>query len=144
MIVMSTIAAGSRLDTVQMRLEALRDHFDTYFDRGWLAMLIDDLPLESSLVRQIRAMLAISAVYPENLREIAYGVQRIEELVTELRRHLLPVLRDRLGVSGFSRVRGAAIDDRVYRQFLCLTFPHNLERLEALNDALSDAVGPAA
>lgn len=143
---MATATLQTRsMDAVQIRLEALREHFDRYFDRGWLAMIIDDLPIDSSVVRQIRAMLALPVVYAEDLPEIRYGVDTLRVFATELRRHLLPVLRDRLGVSGFGGLRSScATDERVHRQFLCMTFPHNLRRLEEMVRDLDEAARRAA
>lgn len=129
---------------VQMNLEALREHFNEHFDRGWLAMIIDDLPLDVSLLRQIRQLLSLTVVYPEDLPEILYGVERLQQFVLELRRHLLPVLRDRLGVSGLSLARPRRGDDRLYRQFLCMTFPYNLTRLEELARNLHSCAALAA
>ncbi|MFW5826046.1 MAG: hypothetical protein ACOCVO_00670 [bacterium] len=142
---MATATRDTRgIDAVQIRLEALREHFDRYFDRGWLAMIIDDLPIDSSVVRQIRELLALPVVYADDLPEIRYGVDTLRVFATELRRHLLPVLRDRLGVSGFRRLRaGQPADDRVHRQFLCMTFPHNLRRLEELVGDLDQAARAA-
>ncbi len=128
----------SSTDRVQMALEALRDHYDEHFDRGWLAMTIDDLPVDSSLVRRIREVLSLTVRYEEDLPEVRYGVEQLRTLLTELRRHLAPVLRDRLGVSGFAGTSGRGRDttSRVQRQLLCLAFPHNLSRLEELTDRL--------
>ncbi|MFW5689573.1 MAG: hypothetical protein ACOC1U_08370 [Spirochaetota bacterium] len=125
-------------ERVQMALEALRAHLDQYFDRGWLAMIIEDLPLDSSHMREIRALLSLQVIYAEDLPELVYGVERLESFAKELHRHLVPVLRDRLGVSGFTAGRfGRARDERVHRQFVCMTFPHNLQRLEELTARLS-------
>lgn len=134
------------MGAVQMHLEAVHDHFDRHFDRGWLAMIIDDLPLDSSVVRQIRGTLSLASVYHDDLPEIRYGIAQLRLFATELRRHLLPVLRDRLGVSGLRRdvTGGRDVDDRVHRQFLCMTFPHNLDRLEELIAALDEAVRTVA
>lgn len=127
-----------------MRLEALRNHFDRHFDRGPVAAVIEDLPIDSALLRTVRDTLALSGAYPEHLPEIEFGVRRLFELVTELRRHLLPVLRDRLGVSGFASTRlRSSGDDRVYRGMLALTFPHNLNRLEELAENLASVVDVA-
>ena len=142
---MATATLQTRgMDAVQIRLEALREHFDRHFDRGWLAMIIDDLPIDSSVVRQIRDALALPVVYADDLPEIRYGVDTLRVFATELRRHLLPVLRDRLGVSGFRGLRpGQRADDRVHRQLLCMSFPHNLQRLEELVGDLDQAASAA-
>ena len=138
---MATITVPKQnLDYVQMHLEALRAHFDVHFDRGWLAMIIDDLPLETTLLREIRGLLALTLVYEDDLPEIRYGVGKLLEFVAELRRHLLPVLRDRLRVSGFAATRRERNEERIYRQLLCVTFPHNLDRLETLAHDLEGAV----
>ncbi len=132
-------------DRVQMALEALRIHFDEHFDRGWLAMTIDDLPIDSSLVRRIREVLSLTVRYEDDLPEVRYGVEQLRTLLTELRRHLAPVLRDRLGVSGFALPSGRSRDatSRVQRQLLCVAFPHNLSRLEELTDRLDIEVAVA-
>jgi len=114
-------------------IAALREHFGRHFDRGWLAMIIDDLPIDFTTLRRIRHLLAITEVYPEDLPDLAYGADQLMQFASELRRHLLPVLRERLGVSGL-RPSSYCLDpsERVHRQLLCLSFPVNLERLEEL------------
>lgn len=96
-------------------------------------MLIDELRIEFSTLRDIRNLLSRQSVRPEDLRELRYGVVQLKVLCTELRRRLLPVIRDRLGVSGLARAR-RTIDagQRIQRELLCYAFPHNLDRLEAL------------
>lgn len=140
--VMATLTLDARTtEQVQTRLDALREHFDRYFDRGWLAIVIDDLPIDSSLMRRIRELVSLGTVYLEDLPDIAYGIGQLRLLIAELRRHLLPVIRDRLGVSGFAASRsGRSADERVHRELLCMTFPHNLDRLDELTTALERAL----
>lgn len=144
--VMATLTLDARsTEQVQIRLEALREHFDRYFDRGWLAIVIDDLPLDSSLLRRIRELVSLGTVYLEDLPDVAYGIGQLRLFITELRRHLLPVIRDRLGVSGFAAPRsGRSTDERVHRELLCMTFPHNLDRLDELTGSLERALNEIA
>jgi len=117
---------------------ALREHFSRHFDRGWLAILIDDLPIDFSTLRHIRHLLSVTDIYPEDLPELRFGAEQLTRFSSELRRHLLPVLRERLGISGLRPpTRRLDPTERVHRQLLCLAFPVNLERLEDLTRELS-------
>ena len=104
-------------------------------------MIIDTLPIDRTTLRQIRNMLSLTNVYPEDIPELRAGVRRLERLCDELQRHLMPVLRERLGVSGFLGPGASRIGpDRIHRQLLCMTLPGNLERLAELTTALHDAI----
>ena len=131
---MAYVAAPERVpQRVLIRIDALREHFRTHFDRGWLAIIIDDLPIDFLTIRRIRQVLSLTTVYAEDIPELRYGVEQLERFVLDLRRHLLPVLRERLGISGLlgpsTRLSRA---ERVHHEFLALAFPHNLSRLEEL------------
>jgi len=114
-------------------IAALREHFGRHFDRGWLAMIIDDLPIDFTTLRQIRQLLTVTEIYPEDLVSIRYGAEQLEHFAADLRRYLLPVLKERLGVSELlpNRPRFDEVQ-RVHRQLLCHSFPYNLTRLEEL------------
>jgi hypothetical protein len=130
---MPDIAVQSVNATLLTSIAALREHFSRHFDRGWLAMIIDDLPVDFTTIRQIRQLLMVTEVYPEDLPNIRYGAEQLLRFSADLRRYLLPVLRERLGVSRLLPVRPAMDDtQRVYRQLLCFTFPLNLARLDEL------------
>jgi hypothetical protein len=140
----AVVTETKRLDRVEVFLDAIREHFERHFDRGWLAMIIDELPIESSLVPQIRELLSLRSIYAGDLYDVHFGIERLEAFSHELRRHLLPVLRDRLHVSGFTRRTGEDQVGRVHRQFVAAAFPSNLERLEELTESLKAAVLRAA
>ena len=134
---MSEVAAPRVNSAVLTSIAALREHFSRHFDRGWLAMIIDDLPIDFTTIRQIRELLSITELYPEDLPSVRHGAEQLLRFSADLRRYLLPVLRERLGVSRLLPTR-PALDDtqRVYRQLLCLTFPYNLSRLDELTHQL--------
>jgi hypothetical protein len=128
-----SISSISLLTTIA----ALREHFSRHFDRGWLAMIIDDLPIDFTTLRQIRQLLTVTEVYPEDLSTVRFGADQLRHFAADLRRYLLPVIRERLGVSELlpSRPRLDEVQ-RVHRQLLCLSFPYNLTRLEELTTEL--------
>ena len=129
-------------------IAALRDHFGRHFDRGWLAMIIDDLPIDFTTLRQIRQLLSVTEIHPEDLNSIRFDAEQLQHFAADLRRYLEPVLKERLGVSGLlahrpqlsdaERVHRQLLSDaeRVHRQLLCFSFPYNLARLEELTAEL--------
>jgi hypothetical protein len=126
-------------DTVSLltSIAALREHFRKHFDRGWLAMIIDDLPIDFTTLRQIRQLLSITEIHPEDLETLRFGAGQLQQFAGGLRRHLEPVLKERLGVSGLLEHRPRLTEtERVHRQLLCLSFPYNLSRLEELTSEL--------
>jgi hypothetical protein len=128
-------------EAVRVALFALKTHFNEYFDRGWFAMVVDTLPIDRSVLRQIRSMLTLTNVYPEDVPDLRVGVRRLERFCSELKRYLMPVLRERLGVSGLLSPANRHVGtERIHRQLLCITFPGNLERLEQLTYVLHNAI----
>lgn len=118
-------------------IAALRDHFGRHFDRGWLAMIIDDLPIDFTTLRQIRQLLSVTEIHPEDLNSIRFDAEQLQHFAADLRRYLEPVLKERLGVSGLLAHRPQLSDaERVHRQLLCFSFPYNLARLEELTAEL--------
>ena len=99
-------------------------------------MIIDELPIESTLVPQIRELLGLRSIYSSDLYDVRFGIERLKLLAQELRRHLLPVLRDRLRISGFTRSSSDDEIGRLHRQFVAVAFPSNLEHLEDLTRSL--------
>ena len=93
--------ATENIPTVKIlsTIETLRVHFDIFFDRGWLAMVIDDLPIDFTTLREVRQLVTVGEIYPEDLPNIRYGARQLQQFALDLRRHLLPVLRERLGIS---------------------------------------------
>lgn len=136
-----TAAENTPVEEILSTIEALRVHFDVYFDRGWLAMIIDDLPIDFTTLREVRQLVSVNEVYPEDLPTIRYGARQLQQFALDLRRHLLPVLRERLGISRLlARPPRLSENERTYRRLLCATFPNNLSYLEELSDRLTGLV----
>ncbi len=127
------------LSDVAAHLRSLNEFFCEHIDRGWLTTQLDDLPVDRLAYRHIRLTLALSVVHQAEMPGIVSCVEGLFSFVEELRRYLLPVLRDRLGISGLTRSR-LRLDQvtRVQRELLCIAFPYNLEELERRTIALRD------
>ena len=111
----------------------LRDVFESSFDRTWFSLIIDGMPIDLRTVRDIREMVSLTALYPGEEWALFQGVQQLETFHQTVKRFLLPVLKERLGISMLlpqKRVRDA--QQYILRKFVAFTFPYNLERLRRL------------
>jgi len=124
--------------------------FESHFDRGLIAHLIDDLPIDFGTLREIRQLTSRSAMYADDVHTLRYGVIELETFTGCLRRFLLPVIKERLGVSPLHGHRAGPHDHGqfAHRKLLAYTFPFNLTRLEELTaqikQELSEHRGSAA
>ena len=121
-------------DTEILRLIGkLRDVFENNFDRTWFSLIIDGMPIDFRTVRDIREMVSLTSLYPGEERQLLQGVSELETFCRTVKSFLLPVLKERLGISWLfpqKRVRDA--QQYIVRKFVCFTFPYNLERLRRL------------
>jgi len=111
----------------------LRDVFENYFDRTWFSLIIDGMPIDLRTVRDIREMVSLTSLYPGEEWGLFQGVQQLETFHQTVKTFLLPVLKERLGISWLfpqKRVRDA--QQYILRKFVAFTFPYNLERLRRL------------
>jgi hypothetical protein len=123
------------------RIGQVRDIFESYFDRTWFSVIIDGLPIDFRTVREIRQMVSLTALYPGEEWQIWQGVLELETFILTVRRQLLPVLRERLGISWL--FPGRRVRDRhqiLLRKLVAFTFPYNLERLRAATLRLKDGL----
>ncbi len=119
----------------------VRDIFENHFDRTWFSVVIDGMPIDFRTVREIREMVGLRTIYPGEEWEIYQGVLELETFVLTVRRQLLPVLRERLGISWL--FPGRRVRDRnqaLLRRLVAITFPHNLERLRLAAGRLKEGL----
>ena len=129
-------------DTEILRLIAkLRDVFENNFDRTWFSLIIDGMPIDFRTVRDIRELVSLTSLYPGEEWQIFQGVHELETFHRTVKRFLLPVLKERLGISWLfpqKRVRDA--QQYILRKFVAFTFPYNLERLRRLTQELKSCL----
>jgi hypothetical protein len=119
----------------------LRDVFENHFDRTWFSLIIDGMPIDFRTVRDIRELVSLTSIYPGEEWQIFQGVQELETFHRTVKRFLLPVLKERLGISWLlpqKRVRDA--QQYILRKFVAFTFPYNLERLRRLTQKLKSCL----
>ena len=119
----------------------VRDVFENHFDRTWFSVIIDGLPIDFRTVREIRQMVSLTALYPGEEWDVYQAVLELETFVLAVRRQLLPVLKERLGISWL--FPGRRVHDRnqfLLRKLVAITFPYNLERLRGATLRLKDGL----
>jgi len=119
----------------------LRDVFENHFDRTWFSLIIDGMPIDFRTVRDIRELVSLTSIYPGEEWQIFQGVQELETFHRTVKRFLLPVLKERLGISWlFPQKRVKDAQQYILRKFVAFTFPYNLERLRRLTQKLKSSL----
>ena len=119
----------------------LRDVFENHFDRTWFSLIIDGMPIDFRTVRDIRGLVSLTSIYPGEEWQIFQGVQELETFHRTVKRFLLPVLKERLGISWlFPQKRVKDAQQYILRKFVAFTFPYNLERLRRLTQKLKSSL----
>ena len=111
----------------------LRDVFENNFDRTWFSLILDGIPIELRTVRNIRDLVSLTSIYPGEEWQIMRGIEELEAFYATVKRFLLPVLKERLGISWLlphTKIRDP--HQYILRKFVAYTFPYNLERLARL------------
>jgi hypothetical protein len=111
----------------------LRDVFENNFDRTWFSLILDGIPIDLRTVRIIRELVSLTSIYPGEEWLIMRGIEELEAFYAIVKRFLLPVLKERLGISWLlpqKKVRDP--HQYILRKFVAFTFPYNLERLRRL------------
>jgi hypothetical protein len=114
-------------------IRRIREVFEQNFDRAWFAVLMDDVPMGIRNLREIRSLVNLDSIYPGDEDDIHSGLLELEEFVMAMRKYLLPLIREKLGISRLCP--RALVRDRnqyLLRRLLAYTFPYNVERLASL------------
>jgi hypothetical protein len=122
---------------IQECLREIQTLFTGHFDQNWLLLVLDDTPIDSSVMSDIRNLIAFEHPKLYDPQEVQKRIPSLEAFIAHLRRYLLPTLREKLGISGlvpFRRIKDR--EQRVLRSLIAYAFPHNLERLSELTDTL--------
>jgi len=115
----------------------LRDVFENNFDRTWFSLILDGIPIDLRTVRNIRDLVSLRTIYPGDEWQVMRGIQELEAFHVAVKRFLLPVLKEKLGISWlFPQKRVKDPHQYILRKFVAFTFPYNLERLRRLTVTL--------
>lgn len=111
----------------------LREVFENQFDRTWFSLIIDDMPIDFHTIRDIRELVSLTSLYPGEEWQVYQGVLELEVFCATVKRFVLPVLKEKLGISWlFPQRRVRDTQQYLIRKFVAFTFPYNLELLRRL------------
>jgi len=115
----------------------VREVFENHFDRTWFSLVLDGMPIDLRTVRDIRSLVSLTEIFPGQEQSLYQGVLELEKFCNALKRLLLPVLKERLGIS-WLKPKWRVHDPQQYilRKFVAFTFPYNLERLRRVTQRL--------
>ncbi len=118
-------------------LAEIKDVFENHFDRTWFSLIVDGIPIDYRTVRDIREMVSLTSLYAGEEWQLYQGVTELETFCRTVTRFVLPVLKERLGISWlFPQRRVRDTQQYIVRKFVAFTFPYNLERLRRLTQRL--------
>jgi hypothetical protein len=123
-------------------IDELRGLFTGHFQSGWFLTVLERLSFNTIYLNDIRQLAELRSIYPSDYYRVKTGAVAIEEFVRFCRRYVQPVLRDQLGISGFSR-HSEYDNDRttqVVKALFASTFAQNIERLSELSGMLDELI----
>ncbi len=140
--IMSNLSESNEAGRILFLIEAVGTIFDNNFDKGWFLNLLDKMSFPSSVLREIRQMAMLRTLYEQDFPVLEAGVMGLEEFIAFARRYIQPVIRDELGVSGFTHTTHDSGDPGtdVIKGFFVYAFPYNLDRLEDYTKQLKPLV----
>jgi hypothetical protein len=118
-------------------IREVREVFEAFFDRTWFSVILEGLPIEHGTLREIRDLISLRTLYPGDEKAAYMGVLELSSFIAHAKRFLLPVIRERLGISYLHPQK--LVRDRqqlVFRCFVAYTFPFNLDRLQTSTERL--------
>jgi len=138
---MESFVGGTAETEILRILSEVREVFESHFDKTWVGQLLEEIPLDSHALREIRHVISLRRIYPGEESDVWQGVLDLEHFTSQVKLFLLPMLRERLGICGLSPERRfVSKTDLIIRKFIAFAFPYNLERLSVLTARLRECL----
>lgn len=125
------------------RIDQLRLAFEVHFENPWLYMLLDGLPVDPALLKDVRDFLHVDDEWGIDETRAREGVRSLELFIQALRNHLLPCIKEKLRISPLKPE--AMIDDpdqRTIRGLVAYSLPIKVALLEDQVKALRRDLEP--
>ena len=126
-------------EEIRRRLRCLKNLFETHFDQNWFILLLEDLPIDSNTMTELRELMRQESSLVFDPSEVCERLPILEKFIIGLNRYLLPYLREKLGISGFIQNRRYRDKGQILlRKFVAYTFPVNLAEFAFFATRLKD------
>ncbi len=121
-------------------LRDIKEQYYNHFDQSWFHMLLENCPVSSQLVRDIKIFLDSGRDDLSRKSNVIYGISNLETFVRAVETHLMPHIKELLGVSGLAPTRSYGHrDEFVHRRLLAEVLPYNLTMLKVMVNDLKEA-----
>lgn len=101
-----------------------------YFTQNWFLLLLEDIPGNVSEIHEILGLLSYKKISIEDTQKLRDMIILLDHFVIIIKRFLLPVLREKLRISGLSPEKQLKKrDERIKNGFIASVFPDNLKRI---------------
>ncbi|MBN2739107.1 MAG: hypothetical protein JXR70_19160 [Spirochaetales bacterium] len=125
-------------------IKELNEMFSQFFDQTWFYILIDNTDIEQRTLSDILSLLSQEYKLVENNEKLTDLTLLLSKLYSEVSQQVLPVIRERLRISGFQKENIEFGDNEYIRRVLIAkVFPDNLKRLEEIIKRLRNFMGLA-
>ncbi len=113
------------------RIAQIRVTFDDNFENPWGYMLIEGIPLDPILLKDIRDFLRLEEVWAVDEHRVREGIQNLELFVLTLRHYLLPYIKEKLCISPLKpETMISDRDQRAIRALVAYSIPIKVTLLE--------------
>lgn len=111
----------------------IRTAFNDNFENNWFWILIDDVPLDPVVLKDIRDFLRIDETWAVDRKRALEGIKYLELFIETIRKFLLPCIREKLRISNLNpQNRVMDRDQKAIRGLVACALPLKVKILEDL------------
>jgi len=119
--------------------DQLAETINQTLNQAWFYKAADNLPINIENLSYIIELFTLNTYYNQDYLKMQEAIALLKNLVTEIKRYLLPVIKERLGISYLTERRHAKKSHEfIYYSFIAYTFPVNLQKIEAFLESIDN------
>ncbi|MBN2531268.1 MAG: hypothetical protein JXB88_00175 [Spirochaetales bacterium] len=123
--------------TLSLLIKELFELLTFYFSQNWFLILLEDIPGNEPDMHEILGLLSYQTISLEDRQKLKDIIILLDHLVSIIKRFLLPVIREKLRISGLVPEKQLKDrDERIRNGFIASVFPDNLERISLISDKI--------
>jgi hypothetical protein len=127
---MTEIQYREKKSTLTLLVNELLDLLHFYFSQNWFLLLLEDIPGNGSDIHELCELISHKKISLDDTQQLEYIILLLDHFIRLIRRFLLPVLREKLRISGLLPEKQLKDkDERIKHGFIASVFPDNLERI---------------
>lgn len=105
-----------------------------YISQNWFILLLEEMPNSISDINEIHRLLSSKKISIKDTRQLKDIVNSLDQFILNIKKFLLPVLREKLRISGLTPEKQIkSKDERIIKEFIAAVFPDNIERISFIS-----------